>query len=46
MRVENMTDLGLKVLIINQICSEVNLDSFWELEFWTWLIWALDLCSV
>jgi hypothetical protein len=41
-----MTGSQLKILIINQICCEVNFDSFWELEFWTWLIWALGLCSV
>jgi hypothetical protein len=41
-----MNNSELKVLIINQICYEVDFEKFWQLEFWTWLIWALGLCSV
>jgi len=40
-----MKNSELKVLIINQICWEVDFENFWQLEFWTWLIWALGLCS-
>ncbi|MEA1965183.1 MAG: hypothetical protein U9O41_08720 [Candidatus Aerophobetes bacterium] len=38
-----MEDTRLKELIINQICEEVDLDDFIEVEFYTWLIWALGL---
>ncbi|MEA1965113.1 MAG: hypothetical protein U9O41_08360 [Candidatus Aerophobetes bacterium] len=38
-----MRDTGLKELIINQICEEVDLDDFIEVEFYVWLVWALGL---
>lgn len=36
-----MSDSELKNLIINQICEELDLDNIYEVEFYTWLIWAL-----
>jgi len=40
--VRNMTDAELKQLIIDQICFECDF-TLEELEFWTWLVWALGL---
>ncbi|MBA7496947.1 hypothetical protein ES702_07556 [subsurface metagenome] len=35
----------LKEFIVNQICDEVDLSNFIEIEFYTWLIWALGLVN-
>lgn len=40
-----MSDSELKSLIIDQICEELDLDNIYEVEFYTWLIWALGLCN-
>lgn len=39
-----MVDSELKNMIIDQVCHECNF-TLQELEFYTWLIWALDLCN-
>jgi len=41
---EIISDSEVKVLIMNQICQECGFTPE-ELEFWTWLIWALGLCN-
>jgi len=39
-----MTDSELKEILIDIICYECDFSEE-ELEFWTWLIWALGLTS-
>lgn len=43
-----MNEINLKEIIINSIPEEMDLDDLdglVEMEFYTWLIWALGLCN-
>ena len=39
-----ISDSDLKEAILNEICEEVDLDDIYEVEFYTWFIWAMGLC--
>lgn len=39
------TGSSLEVIIINSFCEEIDLSDPVQVEFYTWWIWALDLCN-
>lgn len=42
---EVLSDSELKQVIMDTICSQLDLDNIEQVQFYTWLIWALGLCN-
>ncbi len=39
------TGSNLKMIIIDSFIEDIDLTNIDQVEFWTWLIWSLQLCN-
>jgi hypothetical protein len=40
-----VTESNLKMIIIDSFIDKIDLSYPVQVEFWTWLVWALGLCN-